>query len=194
MSMYHRSDSHPGRRCARTATDLPSGENTGVSSAAALEVVIFFASPPVTGTIQTSLFVVQASRSPPSRFETNRAPSRPAKTRCRRPRRNAAASRSRPASRPPVHRGRTHRRRKRDAVRPRAIRPNDGTSAGAADGFTCSGFLVVADVDVRHERDLRAVSREEQRRLHARGELRHLARLAAADIHDEHLRRLPGSR
>ena len=48
---------------------------------------------------------------------------------------------------------------------------------------------VVADVDVRHERDLRAVSREEQRRLHARGELRHLARLAAADIHDEHLRR-----
>ena len=41
MSMYPPVRLDPGRRCARTATDLPSGENIGVSSAAALEVVIF---------------------------------------------------------------------------------------------------------------------------------------------------------
>ena len=43
----------------------------GSKSAAGLPAVSFTASPPATGTVQTSLFVVNASLSAPSRFETN---------------------------------------------------------------------------------------------------------------------------
>src|SRR5215467_8652685 len=69
-SRYQRSDSNPGRRCARIANVFPSGENTGCVSAAALPAVIFLGSPPVEETSQTSRFVFNISRSRPSRFET----------------------------------------------------------------------------------------------------------------------------
>ena len=70
-SRYQRSDSKPGRRCATTKRVRPSDENCGCVSAARLALVTCRSSPPSTGTRKTSLFVVHASRSCPSRFETN---------------------------------------------------------------------------------------------------------------------------
>src|SRR3954470_24347569 len=70
-SRDQRSASKPARRCARTTIHRPSGEYTGVMSAAGFDVVSFFAAPPDTGTVQTSWFVVHISESLPSRFDTN---------------------------------------------------------------------------------------------------------------------------
>ena len=52
-SRYQRSDSKPARRCARTTIHRPSGENTGVMSAARFSVS-FFAAPPAMGTVHVS--------------------------------------------------------------------------------------------------------------------------------------------
>src|SRR5688572_22833639 len=63
-SRYQRSDSKPARRCARTTIHRPSGEYTGVMSAAGFGVS-FRAAPPETGTLHTSWFVVHISESFP---------------------------------------------------------------------------------------------------------------------------------
>jgi len=55
-----RSDSKPGRAWLMYASFLPSGENAGEASAAGLDSVRFFASPPAAGTSQTSELVDQA--------------------------------------------------------------------------------------------------------------------------------------
>ena len=76
--------------------DLPSGVNTGCTSAAGFGVS-FFAAPPVTGTDQTSLFVVHVSLSLPSRFETKASSCRSGVNAIARILVCAAANRSRPA-------------------------------------------------------------------------------------------------